>query len=221
VVAPVFNEEEGISEFVKRLYAVCYDTPGYRFEIILVNDGSTDHTSSELQILKRKFPLRLITLNKNCGQQRAILVGLRNARGRAAIVMDSDLQDPPEYIPILIRKWQEGADAVMCARRNRSDGLIKKLTAKTFYRFLHLLDKKLPIDCGDFYLINRQIINCLARFHHERIYLRGLVARSAQKRVIITIDRSPRAAGKSNYTVGKMLSLAGSGLTFTIKGYDR
>lgn len=221
IVAPVFNEEDGIAEFVKRLYDVCYQISGYRFEVILVNDGSTDHTAQELELLKRHYPFRTITLSQNCGQQQAILVGLRNASGRAAVVLDADLQDPPEYLPILIRKWQEGADVVMCSRKEGSSSFFKNFTSRLFYRLLHLMDRMLPVDCGDFYLVNQDILRKINRYRQEKIYLRGLVARLGQRRVIISTERAPRVAGRSNYTLGKMLSLAGAGLSFTIKGYDK
>lgn len=221
IVAPVFNEEDGIAEFVKQLYAVCYQISGYRFEVILVNDGSTDHTAQELELLKRHYPFRTITLSRNCGQQQAILVGLRNASGRAAIVLDADLQDPPEYLPILIRKWQEGADVVMCSRVEGSHNFFKNFTSRLFYRLLHLMDRMLPVDCGDFYLVSQDILRKIIRYRREKIYLRGLVARLGQRRVIISTERAPRTTGKSNYTFGKMLALASAGFSFTIKGYDK
>lgn len=217
IVSPVYNEEACIIDFVSRLFSVCDKVEKYKFEVILVNDGSTDVTLKILDKLKYHFLIDIVTLPDNVGQQKAILAGLRVATGDAIIVLDADLQDPPESIPAILEAWEGGADAVMCFREKRADSFVKKLFASIYYQVLHFIDRELPRDCGDYFLINKKVSSEIVNNAGEKPYLRGLVAKKAKELAIIPITRSARAAGRGHYSIIKMLHLASNGVALAMK----
>lgn len=221
IISPVYNEEEVISEFVQCLIAVCEKLDNYRYEIILVNDGSTDNTKEKLNKLNTEHLVTVIENIHNIGQQEAILAGLRASGGNIAIVLDSDLQDPPEYIPTLIKKWETGADVVMCKRQKRRDNLFKKITADIFYWFINMLDNNLPVECGDFYLLDKKIVQKILEINRKNLYLRGLVARISYNKAIIPIARDARRLGTSSFTLKKMLILAKNGLFYAFSNDEK
>ena len=158
VVIPVFNEEDNVPAFWHRLHAVL-EASGSPFEIVFVNDGSTDETPRMIDALHAQ-DLRVVVvhLSRNFGHQAAISAGLEQARGRAVIVMDGDLQDPPELIPELVRRWRDGADVVYAVRRSRAEGPLKRLAYQAFYRLLgRISDLEIPRDSGDFCLMDRRV----------------------------------------------------------------
>ena len=217
IVSPVFNESEVIEPFVSRLQSALGKIESYQFKIILVNDGSSDDSVEKIEKLKKMHPIELIHLACNQGQQKAILRGLESARGDAVIVMDSDLQDPPEYIHSLISAWEKGADVVMAQRKTRQDSVLKKLSARAYYFLLHVIDSQMAIDCGDFYLLDKRVVAQIITADIKQPYLRGEVARFAKNRAFVSVDRESRVGGHGNYTLGKMLSLAIAGIRFAMR----
>ena len=178
VVIPLYNEEEVIEECVRRVEGVCNELDG-DYEVIFVNDGSADRTVELTQKACEKNPkIKLISFSRNFGHQIAITAGMDNAAGDAVIVMDADLQDPPETIPKLIEKYNEGYDVVYAVRSKRKgESAFKKLTSKVFYRFLRFMcNIDIPVDTGDFRLISRKVCNVMKSLTERNRYVRGLVS---------------------------------------------
>lgn len=207
---PIYNEEDNIGELYQRLHQLITRLDGPA-EIILVDDGSCDRTLPLLRQLHRDHPqVRYLSLARNFGHQIALTAGLQLATGQAIIVMDADLQDPPEVVPELIEKWRQGYQVVYAQRvaRQRESGW-KRLTAYLFYRFLkHLSDIHIPTDTGDFCLMDRQVVDLLNSMPERNRYIRGLRAWVGFRQTAITLHRPPRFAGEAKYTFRKSLTLA-------------
>ncbi|SFO94416.1 dolichol-phosphate mannosyltransferase [Geodermatophilus dictyosporus] len=214
-VLPVYNEAGGIQTFQDRLLAASQTRPDLDFEFIYVNDGSRDGSLQILERIAESCPLvRVVDLSRNFGHQMAITAGLDHARGDAVIVMDTDLQDPPEVSMELIAAWESGAQIVYAQRRSRKDTPMKRFTAHAYYRLLHrFADVDIPVDTGDFRLMDRATTDVL-RAHRERNrFVRGLVASLGYKQVAVPFDRDERTSGQTNYPMSKMLRLAADGVT--------
>ncbi|HBG81795.1 TPA: glycosyltransferase [candidate division CPR2 bacterium] len=207
IVSPVFNEQEVIQDFLKETQE---NLKKDSYEIILIDDGSTDNTPDILKAIVVQNPkIKAIRFTRNFGQQAAIMAGLRMANGKAIIVMDSDLQDPPQYIPQLIKKWEEGYKIVYAKRLKRRDSFLKKFTASIFYKLLHFLtDTKMPKNTGDFYLLDRKVVNELKQLPEKFLYFRGLTGWLGFKQSEIEIIRPKRMKGTTGYTLKKMMRLA-------------
>lgn len=219
VVAPVFNEQEVLEEFHKRLTAVLDELP-YRSEIIYVNDGSTDDTLGIVHSLRSRDPrTALVDLSRNFGKEIALTAGLDHSRGDAVVVIDADLQDPPELIPKLIEKWKSGFDTVY-ARRTRRDGesLVKKATAHAFYRVIRRISKvEIPEHTGDFRLLSRRAVDAIGKLREQHRFMKGLFAWIGFPQTAIFYRRDPRFAGTTKWNYWKLWNFALEGISsFTI-----
>lgn len=214
LVIPIFNEEATLPELYRRVSQVMDGLHGVA-ELILVNDGSRDRSLSLIRELHSKDPrICYLSLARNFGHQIAVTAGLNFARGQAVIILDADLQDPPELIPEMIDQWQQGYEVVYAQRTQRHrEGWFKRLTAFTFYRLLRqLADVEIPTDTGDFCLLDRRVVDILNAMPERNRYLRGLRSWVGFRQIAVFFERDPRFAGEVKYTFHKSLSLAINGL---------
>lgn len=215
VVVPVFNEEAVIEETYKRLKQVM-DSTGESYEILFVNDGSRDRTFKLAKdICSKDGNIKLLSFSRNFGHQTAITAGMDYSCGKAVVVIDADLQDPPEIILKMISKWKEGYDVVYGKRlKRKGDSLFKKVTAKVFYRTLnHMTDMEIPVDTGDFRLIDRKVCDALKAIPEKNRYVRGLVSWLGFRQTGVEFVREERFAGETKYPLQKMLKFAGDAIT--------
>lgn len=210
IVIPVFNEEAVLPILLRRL-SLLLDSLDGGAEAIFVDDGSTDSTSIVLQGFVRQNPqFRYIGLSRNFGHQVAITAGMDEALGDAIIVMDADLQDPPEVVLQLIAKWQEGYDVVYARRLSRAgESQFKRATAHLFYRLLsRVTSVGIPADVGDFRLIDRKVLDVLRRMPERDRFVRGMIAWLGFRQTEVTFHRQERAAGETKYPLFRMIRLA-------------
>jgi dolichol-phosphate mannosyltransferase len=215
VVAPVFNEGGLVAEFHRRLAAVL-DGLGLTAEVIYVDDGSSDDTPAALEALRRKDPrVRVVEFSRNFGHQCAISAGLDRAAGRACVLIDTDLQDPPELVPKMVEEWKAGFEVVYAVRASREgEGLFKRGTAALFYRLLSgLAGVDIPRNTGDFRLLDRRVVEALRSFPERNRFLRGLVSWVGFRQKGVPFERPPRAGGETKYSLVKMVRLALDGIT--------
>ena len=215
VVLPLYNEEKGLKSFIDDLLTQLKDIK-QNFEIILVNDGSTDQSLELIQSLcSFHSELKFIGLSRNFGHQIAVSAGIDYASGDQVILMDADGQDPPELIPDLISKMNEGYDVVYAKRIKRAnESLVKKWTASFFYKLLNKITSiEIPVDTGDFRIINRKVVDALKQMAEKQRYLRGQIAWLGFKQTPIEYERKGRNAGETNYTYRKMIRLAIDAIT--------
>ena len=219
VVVPCFNEDVVLPETTRRLTA-SMEGIGRSFEIVYVDDGSKDHTASVLTELHASDPrIRVVRLSRNFGHQIAISAGLEYARGAAVVLIDADLQDPPEVISEMVALWRQGHDVVYGTRRNREgETAFKTLTAKWFYRFVNRLSEvPIPLDSGDFRLLDRRVVDALLTMPERDRFVRGMVSWVGFRQISVPYDRAPRHAGDSKYTLFRMARFAADGiLSFSI-----
>jgi glycosyltransferase involved in cell wall biosynthesis len=217
VVVPVCNEEDGLRAFYDRTTAAVERfAPAVQHELVFVNDGSKDDSLAILRKFCEGDPrVRIVDLSRNFGHQIAITAGIDHARGDAVVVIDADLQDPPEVIAEMIERWQEGFKIVHGVRSRRSgESRFKIATAKLFYRLLsRLSDTPLPVDSGDFRLLDRQVVEVLQGLREENRYIRGLISWIGFAQSPVEYERDARFAGETKYTFGRMLGLAVDGIT--------
>jgi polyisoprenyl-phosphate glycosyltransferase len=214
LIVPVYNEAENIGELYRRVSAVMDKLPDSS-ELILVNDGSRDRTLEMLRELHHQDQrVCYLSLARNFGHQIAVTAGLQFSRGQAVIILDADLQDPPELIPDLLTKWQEGFQVVYAQRtRRQKESWFKRLSAYVFYLLLkQLADVEIPTDTGDFCLLDRQVVDLLNAMPERNRYIRGLRSWVGFKQTALLFDRDPRFAGEVKYTFTKSLKLAINGL---------
>jgi polyisoprenyl-phosphate glycosyltransferase len=214
LVIPVYNETANIPELYRRLSAVMDQLP-VPGEIIFVNDGSSDRTLDSLRDLYQQDQrVGYVSLARNFGHQIAVTAGLQHTRGRAVMVLDADLQDPPELIPEMLKLWQDGYQVIYAQRtRRHRETWFKKISAYLFYRLLQLLaDVDIPTDTGDFCLMDRQVVDLLNAMPERNRYLRGLRSWVGFRQTALLFDREPRFAGEVKYTFTKSLTLALNGL---------
>ncbi|MDX6696760.1 MAG: polyisoprenyl-phosphate glycosyltransferase [Solirubrobacteraceae bacterium] len=205
VVAPMFNEESTAERFYER---VCAALEGIPFELVVVDDGSTDGTPAILDRLATGDPrVRVVYLSRNFGHQTAITAGLDHARGDAVVMIDADLQDPPEVIRELLDRWRSGADVVYAVRSSRSgETRFKVVTARWFYRLMSMLsDVELAHDAGDFRLMDRRALDGLLSMRERNRYLRGMTVWVGFTQAAVSYQRDARFAGETKYTLRKML----------------
>lgn len=215
VVAPCFNEEAGLAEFVRRVSAMVAGL-GCAHEIVLVNDGSRDRTLAVALDLAAANPaVRVVNLLRNFGHQAAVTAGLDVADGDVVVLIDSDLQDPPECIVEMIAAWQQGADVAYGQRRTRDgETAFKLFTARFFYRLLNLLTQNnIPSDTGDFRLMDRRVVEVLRSMRERHRFIRGMVSWVGGKQIAVPYDRKPRFAGETKYPLRKMFAFALDAIT--------
>ena len=221
IIIPCYNEQEVIDETMKRVESLCLTLSGFSIELIFVDDGSSDNTYKLLKSYSvDSAQVKLIRLSRNFGHQIAVTAGIEYASGDAIVLIDADLQDPPELIPKMIEKWQEGYDVVFCQRKKRNgESKFKVATAKVFYRILsYLSDVDIPIDTGDFRLMDRKVVDVLKKMPENDRFIRGMVAWVGFKQFALQYERKERFAGKSKYPFWKMVKFAVDGiLSFSIK----
>ncbi len=212
----MMNEEPGVQEFHRRTTDVLSSLTKYEYELIFIDDGSTDSTFEIIsKVAQEDLRIRAIKLSRNFGHQINITAGIETARGDAVVVIDADLQDPPEVIPEFVDAWQQGYGVVYGVRTHRQgESGFKLITARIFYRLLsRLSDTPLPVDSGDFRLMSRKVVNALNEIHEEHRYMRGLVAWVGYKQIGIPYERDSRHAGETKYTFRKMIRFAINGIT--------
>lgn len=215
IVVPVFNEAESLAELYRRMGAVMDGLDG-ACELILVNDGSQDGTAQLLRALQAKDArVRILEFSRNFGHQMAITAGLDYADGSAVIVIDADLQDPPEAIPLLVAEWQRGAQVVFAVRAKRlGESWLKRSSAAAFYRIINrLTELHIPLDSGDFRLLDRQVVLALREVREHHRFMRGLSVWLGFRQASVQYVRQERFAGVSKYPMRKMLRFAADGIT--------
>ncbi len=221
VVVPCFNESEVIDFTVKELLSVTASMSDYQFELIFINDGSADDTEAKLlNFSKQHDNIRTLSFSRNFGHQQAVSAGIDASRGDAVVLIDADLQDPPQVIGQMIEKWQQGFDVVYGTRINRQgESTFKRASAKAFYKVLNRLSEiPIPLDTGDFRLMDRQVVDQLKAMPEKARFIRGMVSWIGFNQTYVEYERSPRFAGESKYPLRKMIRFALDGiLSFSVK----
>ena len=221
VVVPMYYEEEVAKECYTRLKNVLEKIENYNYEIIFINDGSKDKTLEILkEIAKENKNVKIISFSRNFGHQCAVTAGLRYVTGDAIVIIDADLQDPPELIPEMIKLWEEGNEVIYGKRKSREgESRFKLLTASMFYKTLNALsDVEIPKDTGDFRLVDRKVVEVINSLPEHNKFLRGLFSWVGFKQKAYEYERKERYAGKTKYPLKKMLKLAQDGIfSFSIK----
>ena len=215
LVIPAFNEEENIEPLYRALAPVLESLADrYRFEILFTDNHSTDATFEKLRTLSQRDPrVRVLRFSKNFGYQKSIHAGYTHCRGDAAIQLDCDLQDPPALLPEMLARWEEGYAVVYGVRRSRRESRRVHWQRKAFYRLLNWISSEpLPLDAGDFRLLDRRILEELRRIDPQGIYIRGVVAEMGFDQVGVEYDRGERLRGESKFPLRKMMGLALDGL---------
>jgi polyisoprenyl-phosphate glycosyltransferase len=217
LVVPLYNEEGNVAPLLERIGALTERLSGaFDSEVVLVNDGSSDGTLAAIRDEMRRRPhIVLVNLSRNFGHQLAATAGMDIARGDAVVLMDGDLQDPPELVDAFVRKWREGYDVVYAVRRSRpGESPFKVVTARAFYRIIKRLTKvEIPLDTGDFRLMSRRVVEALRRSPERHRFLRGMVSWVGFNQVAVEYDRDVRNAGSTKYPLPKMIRFAMDGIT--------
>jgi len=215
IIVPVFNEEKVIIVTYEKLKKVM-DTTNQQYELLFVNDGSMDKTAQILsEICQKDTNVKLINFSRNFGHQIAISAGMDNALGQAVVVIDADLQDPPEIILQMIEKWKEGYEVVYAMRKQRKgETFFKKWTAAMFYRLLrYITDIDIPVDTGDFRLIDRKVCNVMKNIKEKNRFVRGLICWVGFRQIAVEYIREDRFAGETKYSLRKMIKLSLDAIT--------
>jgi polyisoprenyl-phosphate glycosyltransferase len=215
IIAPIYNELENIPELYRRVVEVM-DSTGEAWELIMIDDGSTDGSSEKIhQLAEQDERVRPVIFARNFGHQIAVTAGLDYARGRAVTIIDSDLQDPPEVILDLIAKWREGYEVVYAVRAEREgESWFKLFTASLFYRLIAAItDVNIPLDTGDFRLLDHKVVRVMQQMRERHRFLRGMSAWVGFKQVGVPYKRAARLAGQTKYPFRKMFRLAWNAIT--------
>ncbi len=214
ICIPVLNEEGNIDRLISRLQVVASDNASFDFEFLVTDNASTDETFVKLADKAQSEPrLRVLRFSRNFGFQRSILVNLLSARGAAAIQIDADLQDPPELITEFLAKWQQGYKVVYGIRRRRKENAALNFARKLHYRLVNVLsDVTVPLDAGDFRLVDRDVIEQLRSYEDRAPYLRGIIASIGYAQIGIPYDRVERISGVSKFNLFKLISLSIDGI---------
>ena len=217
VVVPLYNEEGNVAPLLERIGGIVQRLPERpSYEIILVNDGSGDGTLARIrEQMQRRPNIVLVNLSRNFGHQLAATAGLDVAQGQAVVLMDGDLQDPPELIEQFLERWRQGYDVVYAVRRSRKgEGAFKIFTARLFYRLIRrMTNVSIPVDTGDFRLMSRRVVDTLNRSRERNRFLRGMVSWSGFNQTGVEYDRDERLSGETKYPLRKMLKFAADAVT--------
>lgn len=216
IIIPMYFEEKTVNEAYKRTKKVFEELKQYSYEIVCIDDGSKDKTLQLIEnIASKDKNVKVISFSRNFGHQAAITAGLKAVTGDAAVIMDCDMQDPPELIPEMIKLWENGNDVIYAKRKIRKgENKFKLYTAKMFYRLLNKISEiKIPEDTGDFRLADRKVIDVINELPEHNKYLRGLFTWVGFKQVPLEYERQERFAGKTKYSLTKMVKLASDGIT--------
>ncbi len=215
IVAPVFNESATLPEFYRRISATM-EALGEPWELVVIDDGSRDNSAEIMRDLARKDPhIRPVIFARNFGHQLAVTAGLDYSRGQAVVIIDSDLQDPPEVIPDLIAKWREGFEVVYAVRTEREgETWFKLFTASLFYRLIYrITEVDIPRDTGDFRLLDRKVVNVLNQMRERHRFLRGMSVWVGFRQTGVDYKRRARFAGETKYPLKKMIKFASDAIT--------
>lgn len=215
LVVPMYEEEKVVDECYKRLTNVLKSIDNYEYEIIFINDGSKDKTLELLEeIANNDSKVKILSFSRNFGHQCAVTAGLKHVSGDAIVIIDADLQDPPELIPDMLKLWEEGNQVIYGKRKAREgESLFKLLSAKMFYKALNALsDIEIPKDTGDFRLVDREVVEVINSLPEHNKFLRGLFSWTGFKQKPYEYERKERFAGKTKYPIRKMLKLAQDGI---------
>jgi dolichol-phosphate mannosyltransferase len=215
IIAPIYNEFDNLPELYRRVKEVM-DSTGETWELILIDDGSTDNSTTRiLELAAKDETVQPVIFARNFGHQIAVTAGLDYSRGQAVVIIDADLQDPPEVILELAKKWQEGFEVVYAVRAERQgESWFKLFTASLFYRLIYrITDVKIPLDTGDFRLIDRKVVNVMNNMREKHRFLRGMGAWVGFKQIGVDYKREARFAGETKYPFNKMLKLALNAIT--------
>lgn len=215
VIIPMYYEEKVVNECYKRLKNVLEKLEDYDYELIFINDGSKDNTLNLLeQIASENNKIKVLSFSRNFGHQAAVTAGLKYVTGDAIVIIDADLQDPPEKIPEMLKLWEEGYEVIYAKRKTRKgESAFKLLTAKMFYHTLNALsDVDIPKDTGDFRLVDRKVVDVINQLPEHNKFLRGLFSWVGYKQIPFEYERQERFAGKTKYPLKKMLKLASDGI---------
>lgn len=216
ILIPAYNEAEVLRPLYERLGKLAEDNPRYRFEFLFVNDGSRDSTLDRLKAYARDDSrISYINLSRNFGKEIAMIAGLDHAEGDAVVIIDADLQDPPELIPKMIEYWEAGYDDVYAKRRSRAgESWLKKMTSSWFYRILQRsTNVTIQRDTGDFRLLSRRCVEALREFRESERYTKGMFSWIGYRKKEIEYDRDPRLAGETKWNYAKLVNLAIDGIT--------
>lgn len=215
VVVPIWNEEETIPTLYARIQDVMAQA-NVTWELVMVSDGSTDRSTEMIrELAKQDAHIRPVIFARNFGHQIAVTAGMAYSRGDAVVLIDADLQDPPELILEMLEKWREGYEVVYAVRASREgESKFKLWTAKAFYRIINMLtDTDIPLDTGDFRLMDRAVVEVMNRMNEHHRFIRGMVSWVGYKQIGINYDRKERFAGETKYPLKKMLNLAMTAIT--------
>jgi dolichol-phosphate mannosyltransferase len=215
IIIPVFNEEGNVPVLYERL-SVVFNKIGHNYEMLFVNDGSTDRSMPLLRALvKQDSQVKIIDFSRNFGHQQAVTAGLDHCQGDCAVIIDADLQDPPELIIELVKKWESGYQVIYAQRlKRKGEHFLKVATSKIFYRILkRLANVDIPLDTGDFRLIDRKVIDNLKAMPERNRFIRGMVSWIGFRQTSVSYVREERLSGKTKYPLFKMIKFALTGLT--------
>lgn len=215
IIIPMYYEQEVAEECYKRITKVLKNIKNYDYEIICINDGSKDKTLEILESLaKTDKNLKIISFSRNFGHQAAVTAGLKFVTGDAIVIIDADLQDPPELIPQMLELWEQGNEVIYGKRKVRKgESVFKLMSAKMFYKTLNVLsDVEIPKDTGDFRLVDRKVVDTINSLPEHNKFLRGLFSWVGYKQIPFEYERKERLAGKTKYPFKKMLKLASDGI---------
>lgn len=216
ILVPAYNEQDVLNMLYDRLKNIMNNLTNYNFEVLLVNDGSKDDTLKVMENLHiSDSRICYLNLSRNYGKETAMIAGLDYAKGDCVIIIDADLQDPPELIPDMLKFWEEGYDDVYAKRKSRKgESILKKLTSKIYYKVLQSVTNiEIQKDTGDFRLLDRRCVEALKSIRESQRYTKGLFSWIGYNKKEILFDRDPRAAGNTKWNYGKLINLSIDGLT--------